>query len=425
MYSPLFNITCVFGCKKCVTRRYQVRMASDSDSNASSESGDKQSKKVIDGMVMVPAEPVNPASDEYEFLTQMLQLLDVNDLDLLVQNGSIRHAPLYAIESFSDAKAVLQTIETIIQPLQLGGANPTKKDDKKTGKKGSRKTKVVVKIDGSKKKKAETDKSKSKIVDCTIISKPYPGDKDAKESVNRLQVVLPWYEYCMYTFRFNVQFQEFDKAWSTHKGVQIYGEYLRRIRNAFLVYNQMQFNYNFVHRELIRLHKADTRTSGNEINNSIVGYFYIRNNNTFHQIPANTNSEINIMNAFLNRSLEYIDYISMDRFIITFNALFSMEIHRYIGRDDATYPTFSRLEYSSDSDKFLAYYFSESVVLEFKISPDSGYPRPVNYMVYEKRNGNGYSGDSVVTLYNDGVDRMQDILDLWIQMDADNLRRGY
>ncbi len=147
-------------------------MASDSDSNASSESGDKQSKKVIDGMVMVPAEPVNPASDEYEFLTQMLQLLDVNDLDLLVQNGSIRHAPLYAIESFSDAKAVLQTIETIIQPLQLGGANPTKKDDKKTGKKGSRKTKVVVKIDGSKKKKAETDKSKSKIVDCTIISKP-------------------------------------------------------------------------------------------------------------------------------------------------------------------------------------------------------------------------------------------------------------
>lgn len=396
--------------------------SSDSASDSSSDSRDKKSSS--NGMVMCrPAEPIN--SDDYQFLTQMLQLLDVNDLDLLVQKGAIRHAPLYAIESFSDAKAVLQTIETIIQPSQSGGAG--KKNDKKTDKKGSRRTKLVVKLDGSKKKKAETDKSKSKIVDCTIISKPYPGDKDAKESVNRLQVVLPWYEYCMYTFRFNINFQEFDKAWSRDKVIQTYGEYLRRIRNAFLVYNQMQFNYNFVHRELIRLHKAGTRTSGTEINNSIVGNFYIRNNNNFYPVPATDIYNDTIREAFLNRSLEYIDYISMDRFIITFNTLFSIEIRRYVGTDD--YPMFDRLEYSSNSDKFLAYYFQYNVVLEFKISPDSGYPRPVNYMVYEKRSGNDYTeGRGVVTLYQPdihGTRDMQDILDSWILADAENLGKGF
>lgn len=415
--------------------------------NAKKNNGTKNAGNVTPGIATGSSDPTNIITDkQIDMLVKVLQMLSTEDLDILIVEGGKRHAPLYAIEAFSDATNVLKRIESIlpydIRSSQFGGAPAAKKSSsskKDSSKKGTKKTSksLTVKV-GNKDKKKTTSVSKSDIVDCNIISKTYRGDSNVEESLNRLTTIMPWYEYCMYTFRYHVLFQELDKSWSKDKDFAVYDEYLRRLRYALLVYTQMQHNYNYVYREITRLHKKidESRVIGASgvVNNNIKGFFYIRDNRLFHPIRAEgSNSDI-IKEAFLNRSLEYVDFISIDRFLITFNTLFTTLVYEYTS--GSSWPTtFDMLEYSSYNDTFIVYYGGLNVVLEFRISPDGGYPRPVNYKMYNKSFGNSYGGfgiggataydtSATVTIYSGGAEDMQALLDQWIQVDAYNLKTG-
>lgn len=377
----------------------------------------------------------NLQPDDIEMTLQILDILEISNLEILVKEGAINHAPLYAIEAFSDALSSLRLIETFssFPKLQVGGAasSGSKKPDKK---KPSKKTTVKVTVGKSKKdEKKKTTVSKSTIVDCNIISKTYKGDDNVKESLERLNRVKPWYEYCMYTFRFNMMFNELDKYLSRINNAA-YQELIRRIRYAFLVYSQMQHNYIFVYREILRLYNKDDKTPKM---NHLKGYFYIRRgNNELVPMDAKISNQSDIQEAFSNRVLEYVDYISMDRFIITFNTLFSSLVYEF---EKGSWPsTFSVLEYSVASDTFTAYY-DNNVLLEFKINVDDGYPRPVNYKIYSKSIMSNYNymgryNNSMntrktgavgsITIYNGGSSNMKDMLELWILTDSSALRMG-
>eukprot|EP00798_Chlamydomonas_sp_ICE-L_P017287 gene17287-23598_t len=391
----------------------------------------------------------NPESDIQNlvfFYQWLLALVRYDDLNMLVTSANMRHAPLFAITSFTELPGQVGA------GGQVGGS--TSSDKKKKDSSSSKSSSITKKSDKNKKDSSSSSSKKSSDKDkdtCDLISVSYKGQTDSVDAYRKLSHVIPWYEYCLYVFRYERMLSE-----CRSRGVKIGAPSLDilTIDKAIVVFNKIKTNLSTLYTERYTLAtKINFASLGvNESNGersfamaAVPGFFIISNPSPMF-VKIEVSNEPTFRKAFFERSLEYAQRIPLDRFLILYNGYFSSTLYTTIAQNmDAFHRVldtetgnvkFTRLTYSLETDMFVLSNANDFSI-NFRItSEQSGVPMPqivgvnTSYQNYNIENINNKGGDNissssksdstttVVTLFEDAAVDTSKLISSWVETDA-------
>jgi hypothetical protein len=359
----------------------------------------------------MPAAPViDPV--QIDWYTMVLELIDIADVQLLVESASLRNIPATLIQVMKNLVTMLMTMQGKIDAggggsqygagggNQYGGANSAEEKDKKKKEKLLRnmaKNYIESKVkDDKEKANGKVDLTKIKEW-CDLLSVVYTGSSNVTDSYNKLTHAIPWYEHCLYVFRRERFISRHVKAWGIH--AKIPREIIVQLDEAMTVFGKIKQHLSVLYKERYAMATKVNFSSLGAANaprsfvmTAVPGFFIVSGPTTSF-VKVDKGNEGTITGAFLTRTLEYGARISLDRFLILYNAYFSTilmdSIGDYGGSGVSEYMDersgnviFTQLTYTVSTDTFV---ISKAPVYEigFRISTEgSGYPQPVIVFVH-------------------------------------------
>jgi hypothetical protein len=348
---------------------------------------------------------------------ELFYYLDIEDVERLVSAGVKRHAPLHMIFVLSRLsilmrKEMLPKLDSVpVSQQQGGGKNKKKKTRKKTTRKN----------DDNKEENKKNKKGNEETIKrfCSIISVPYGADKTPADSLRKVSTAYPWYEFCLYTFRNEPALRRLLLTTNRTASDDVKSEHVMHLADALTVAELARKNIMFLHQELTRLSSHNVET--NAFNTFAFPGFFIDAKNPARLAPieAIAENEKSIQSSLLNRTLEYVRGVRVDKFIISHNQSLRRVVGRFASLSDVEVsPSFSRLSYYGEQDKFSAYFGIENIIVSFRILRGS-YPEPsvINTSFID----DSHSHMDEVTLIEGDPVEVHDVIMTWVEADANHL----
>jgi hypothetical protein len=316
------------------------------------------------------------------------------------------------------------TNPSTIPQVQIGGDNKKvyNERNKGHGQKGKKKTKNQKNPENQ---KVNKNKSQSEMIkNCMFMSVPYNGSSLVTDSLTKISVVLPWYEYSLYVFRNETHLQKLCVP-EAYKNAPL--DHVSSVKEALLVLDYIKKNLMFLNLERTKLSNMNSMSKRVPYIDVIFPGFFLDTRNTskpvaIEAIPAN---ELRIQSAMTNRSLEYGYRTPIDKFLIVHNEFFRQVVGGTISIDtDFVSEVFSQLNYDMDTDQFGMVFGNEGVVVLFRIVDNGSYPQPEVVMVSNITNAKDTGINNITLIEGDAFVNLE-MISTWIENDGLHLETWY
>lgn len=269
-------------------------------------------------------------------------------------------------------------------------------------------------------------KSEAEILkNCTFMSVPYQGESSISDSLSKIDVVYPWYEYALYVFRHETKLRHLCEPSALSKLIP--ADHVSSVKDALFTIEYIKKNIMFLHLErakLIHSSQQGLRVRQYPYIEFIFPGFFLDTLNSAKPVPIEAThvNEGRIQAALGNRSLEYGSRIPIDKFLIVHIELFRQMVGDTLSIDTSLVSeSFSHLLYDSETDEFGLVFENDGITVRFRISGDGSYPQPMVSSISDLRD----FGGNYIFLVNGDAFINHEMISKWIENDGRHLGTWY